>query len=126
MNPLIGRSFKIFNNDNRFRVFLQKIVHKDSWFEIFIFICIVIQALTITFYNPINGELDPETERNLVIISNVTSIIFTLEFLIKSIVHGFYFNGENSYLKSGWNKFDFLFVLLPILDFVEQAQKQKK
>jgi hypothetical protein len=119
MKPLIGKSFLVFQIDNRFRVFLQKIIHKDSWFEIFIFVCILIQAITITFHNPINGDLDPVLERNLQIIQMVTTIFFTLEFLIKTIVHGFYFNGENSYLKSGWNKFDFIFVLLPILDLIE-------
>ena len=86
----------------------------------------MIQAITITFYNPINGDLDLVTERNLQVIQTVTTIFFTLEFLIKAIVHGFYFNGENSYLKSGWNKFDFIFVLLPILDLIEQATKTKK
>ena len=126
MKPLIGKSFLVFQIDNRFRVFLQKIIHKDSWFEIFIFVCILIQAITITFHNPINGDLDPVLERNLQIIQMVTTIFFTLEFLIKTIVHGFYFNGENSYLKSGWNKFDFIFVLLPILDLIEQAAKTKK
>lgn len=53
-------------------------------------------------------------------------MIFTIEFLIKAIVHGFYFNGPNSYLKNGWNKFDFIFVLLPILDLIEYAAKAKK
>ena len=126
MKPLLGKSFMVFQIDNRFRVFLQKVIHKDSWFEIFIFVCILIQAITITFYNPINGDLDLVTERNLQVIQTVTTIFFTLEFLIKAIVHGFYFNGENSYLKSGWNKFDFIFVLLPILDLIEQATKTKK
>jgi hypothetical protein len=40
------------------------------------------------------------------------SAIFITEALLKSIVQGFLFNGPGSYLKNGWNIFDFFIVLV--------------
>jgi hypothetical protein len=123
LTPLVGKSYNIFTPRNKVRILFQKIVGaRDSWFEIFIFFCTLIQAITTTFDNPLQGPLDPVMERTLNAISNTTSIIFVLEFMIKSIVTGFYFNGPGSYLKSGWNRFDFIFVILPIFDLLITAQ----
>jgi hypothetical protein len=44
--------------------------------------------------------------------SHMMSAIFITEALIKSIVQGFLFNGPGSYLKNGWNIFDFFIVLV--------------
>lgn len=37
--------------------------------------------------------------------------VFGLEAILKIIVHGFAFNGKDSYMRNGWNVLDFLVVL---------------
>lgn len=46
------------------------------------------------------------------VINNIIYAIFIIEIIMKIIVHGLYFNGPKSYLKSSWNKFGFLFLLI--------------
>ena len=45
----------------------------------------------------------------------MTTIIFILESVLKSIAFGFLFNGVQSYLKSTWNLMDFFIIFMSIL-----------
>ena len=44
--------------------------------------------------------------------SEILSIIFAIEAIVKIIALGFWCNGKKSYLKNIWNKIDFLVVVL--------------
>ena len=48
------------------------------------------------------------------LVSRIITVIFILEAIVKVIVSGFLMNGPNSYLKDGWNIFDFLVVVSAI------------
>ncbi|KRX08462.1 hypothetical protein PPERSA_12943 [Pseudocohnilembus persalinus] len=67
-------------------------------------------------------RLDPEfQEKNwrneMIDVSEIIfSIIFLLEFIIKSIGMGFFF-GQGTYLKDGWNMLDFVVVCSSIISF---------
>jgi hypothetical protein len=41
--------------------------------------------------------------------------IFTVECILKVISYGFVRNGEDSYLRSGWNILDFLIVVVSLV-----------
>ena len=44
------------------------------------------------------------------------TIAFTIEVVVKVIVHGFLFAGKNSYLRETWNILDFLIVVAALVD----------
>jgi Ion transport protein len=75
---------------------------------------ISISSIMLALDNPLN---DPKGTLSTVL--NYSDMIFTsifaFEFLLRVIVHGVIFNGENSYLRSSSNIMDFLIVALSIL-----------
>ena len=48
----------------------------------------------------------------------VTTVVFTLEALIKIITFGFIWNGKYSYLKNNWNILDFCIMITSIADLI--------
>ena len=50
-------------------------------------------------------------------INLILTVVFIIEFIFKTIVFGFVFNGPDSYLRSGWNIFEFFIVVISILGF---------
>jgi hypothetical protein len=49
--------------------------------------------------------------------SRISTYIFVAEALLKIIASGFVFN-KQSYLRDGWNAFDFAIVLISVLDLI--------
>ena len=45
----------------------------------------------------------------------VMTLLFTFEVIIKVIAHGLLFNGPDSYLRVGWNRLDFIIVVISII-----------
>lgn len=104
----------VFNLTNPIRRLCIKIYKSDK-FEIFIMILISCTSLKLAIDTYI---IDASTSvKN---ISNNIDIGFTLlffiEFIIKSISLGFVF-GPKAYLKDYWNHIDFLIIILSIIDF---------
>lgn len=48
----------------------------------------------------------------------VMTILFTWELVIKVIVYGFLFNGENSYMRNNWNIMDFVIVTFSLVSLI--------
>lgn len=67
-----------------------------------------------------NPHDNPESRKILILgyIDLVMTGIFFLEMVIKIIALGFAMNGENSYLKNGWNRLDFLIVMASIFSII--------
>lgn len=66
---LIGKSLKIFDSDNKFRLFLYHQLHK-AWMEPFMFFLIIFQTLVLTFANVKNifDGIDEEDQTNYEVI----------------------------------------------------------
>ena len=113
-NRTTGKSLCIFGPDNRFRKFCWNVTHHRV-FSVLLYITIIVSLIPLFYYSPLN---DPESvqERNMVIISTVTAVIFLIEALLKIIAQGFLFNYEGSYLRNAWNIIDFLVVLTNVVD----------
>ena len=111
---LEGTSLYIFTEDNPMRKVLSIILSKYGLFDIFILLMIMIQAIVVVYENPIMYH-DENQLKLLDAASKVMFFIFLAEALIKSIVYGFYLNGPNSYLRNGWNIFDFTIVIISII-----------
>ena len=52
--------------------------------------------------------------------SNVTSSVFIIEFVLAVVSRGFIF-GENAYLKNNWNRLDFCIVFFTILTWILES-----
>jgi hypothetical protein len=46
------------------------------------------------------------------------TILFIVECVAKVTVEGFAFNGDSSYIKSNWNKIDFLIILVTSVTWI--------
>ena len=112
-NKLEGKSLYIFTEKSPVRINLNKLIAKGSGFEIFIMLIIIIQSIAITFENPV-AQFEADKLFIINLVSRIITVIFILEAIVKVIVSGFLMNGPNSYLKDGWNIFDFLVVVSAI------------
>lgn len=63
---------------------------------------------------------DEYQKKTLITMLNIISIIFVLEFVMKSVVLGFCI-GENTYLKDSWNVLDFIIVFFSIVNWIIEA-----
>ena len=50
-------------------------------------------------------------------VNYILTAVLIIEFIFKTFVFGFAFNGPDSYLKSGWNIFELFIVIISILGF---------
>lgn len=107
-------SFYLFSKKNPVRKFCWSLI-KSDYFEavVITIICLSSLKLAIETYfelNPIQLATDIFYYADLFF-----TILFTLEFLLKSIAFGFLFE-EGSYLRDSWCQFDFFIVVACIIE----------
>lgn len=71
--------------------------------------------MAITDYDP--AETYSDLNNTIELMSDIFTMIFTLECIIKIIAMGFVVH-RNSYLRDGWNWLDFIVVCTGMLDFI--------
>ena len=103
----------LFGIYSKFRQFMHDIV-TNKYFEYFINIVIIISSIELALENPLN---DPNGKMQTILfyIDLATTIIFSLEAILKIIAFGFTLNGKTSYLRNLWNMLDFIIVILSII-----------
>ena len=113
---LQGVSIGIFNEDNPVRVFLSHVV-ASSFFEAFILMLILATSIMMALESPLD---DPESQKSIILawVNDACTIIFLLEMIIKIIVYGLVCNGDNSYLKGGWNILDMVIVITSLTSMI--------
>ena len=116
---ITGTSLHFFNDESKFRNYLNKIV-QSNWFANAVIVSIMISTLILILENP---SYNPNSTfiLTLELLNNLMTLVFILEAVIKIIVYGFIFNGENSYLRNIWNVMDFIIVMTSFLGFFEFA-----
>ena len=109
-DELTKKSYNIFVLSNSFRKLCIKIM-MNKIFNIFIYIIIIINSITIYF----------EFNKNFQLFNFITNIffliIFILELFIKSVSLGFII-GENTYLTDPWNWLDFIILVSGFIDII--------
>ena len=98
------------------------IVCQHWGFELFITLFIIASSCTLTFETPLTNP-QSEVFRHLEIFDIVTTVVFTLEGIMKIITFGFIWNGKYSYLKSNWNVMDFFILITSIIDLILSISK---
>ena len=92
----------------------MKKVEKSNFFKNGILALIIITSVTLAIESPLK---DPESTevKVLSIIDLITTIIFTIEVMIKVIANGFMCNGRKSYIRKSWNILDFFIVTFALI-----------
>lgn len=113
---LSGNSLNLFGPKNKFRKFCY-IIGESNIVQVLVLLMIVLQTVTLAIADPLS---DPNSNFNKILfkIDAAISAAFILESVFKIIARGFLFNGQYSYLKSGWNQLDFSVVILSILSLL--------
>jgi len=109
------KSYLIFTKESPIRIFCCRVTSSEK-FEWFILVVIILNAFKLVWDTYLLDE--PDDSELLKASSNmdlVFTVIFGLEFLLKSISMGF-INDRGSYLSESWNKLDFLIVLISIVE----------
>jgi hypothetical protein len=118
-----GNSLFLLDSDNRIRVLIA-LVTKSQSFDMFILFLIALSSIMLALDNPLN---DPESDlmRVLSLSDIILTSFFALEAVMKIISIGFLFNGENSYLRNGWNLIDFVVVVISIISMLITSMNLK-
>lgn len=114
-NIFCVKSYLIFKKTNPFRILCFRVTSSHR-FEWFILTAIILNAIklvwdTYLIEEPI-GSVQLEVSNYLDL---AFTIIFGLEFIMKSVSMGF-INERGSYLSESWNKLDFLIVVISIVE----------
>eukprot|EP01028_Stygiella_incarcerata_P002857 TRINITY_DN1544_c0_g1_i1.p1 TRINITY_DN1544_c0_g1~~TRINITY_DN1544_c0_g1_i1.p1 ORF type:complete len:1709 (-),score=377.65 TRINITY_DN1544_c0_g1_i1:1118-6244(-) len=104
-------SLCLFEETNPFRILLWRMIQSKA-FEFFILFLILISCIALTLENPRNDP-DSDLSKTLYIVDIVLTICFAIEALMKIMALGFVFH-ETAYLRSGWNRLDFIIVCTSI------------
>jgi hypothetical protein len=105
------RSLFCFNRGNKIRECCISLTARG---DNFIFFVIGLNCVIIAMDS---GQYSPTSDfgQFLHISEIVFLLIFLIEFVIKVIALGFFFNGKKSYLRSAWNALDFVIIVVGLL-----------
>lgn len=106
----------MFGPENSFRQALHNFVNK-WYFEGFILSIIFISTVTMAVDNPLSDP-DGGLSQVLNIVDIVITSFFICESLMKIIVFGLLFNGEESYLRVSWNIMDFIIIIFSLISII--------
>ena len=85
---------------------------KHKSFEYIIIVAIITNSIILA----ISTYMDKDNIW-LIVLDTIFTIIFTLEFLMKSIALGF-ISQQDSYIRDNWNKLDFIIVISSLIDLM--------
>ena len=105
-------SLGFISPDNRLRKHIQNIVN-SNWFEGGIILAIVVSSITLTLESPLYKD-DDQLQLFLVVCDYFFTIVFLIEALLKILAMGLFFPYD-AYLSDGWNKLDFVVVIVSVM-----------
>lgn len=109
------KSYCLLSKSNNIRVFLYK-AFKSNYFEAFMFVIIYSNCIVIVWETYLIAyPTDHPQVRATYALETCFTIIYIIEFLMKSISLGFV-DGENAYLRDSWNVLDFIILIFSLLD----------
>lgn len=114
---LVGRSFFLFSNENRFRLFLFKWMNHENYKKLFMYTA-VISAIFPIFYDPLSSTREGA---NLAfeVLRQVFGFIFLVNLLLNCICFGMAFNGDDSYLRHGMHFLEFILCMLFLASYIK-------
>ena len=110
-------SLYIFNQKDKLRQYLYKITNKHQ-FDNFILTIIVLSTCRLifeTFFVQNGSSINNLIYIILDVLDSIFNLIFFCECIMKIVSLGF-IEDKGSYLRDGWNKLDFIIVLVSLFD----------
>lgn len=123
VHPMDGSMYAPFSLgfisiESPIRKWLIKVASPGTKFDFFILMMIILNSTLMAFvdYRYVNDDYEPLSDvswrnRTLEIAEYIFLIIFFVECLAKIIAFGF-IRGRHAYLRSSWNVFDFITVVI--------------
>jgi len=105
----------LFSPTNSFRIMCGNIV-ASFYFEAFIQAVIFSSSCSLILDNPLENP-DTPTSKAFAVFELISTVIFSMEMLVKVITFGFALN-KRAYLRNSWNVLDFIIVTTSILSNV--------
>eukprot|EP00041_Stephanoeca_diplocostata_P038149 m.1480953 g.1480953 ORF g.1480953 m.1480953 type:complete len:1704 (+) comp25172_c0_seq1:294-5405(+) len=109
-------SLFIFPFDSVVRRYARRITGSKK-FDNMILTFIVANCLCLAITTPFPDKDTDTANVNLELAEKIFVVIFTFEMMVKVISMGFYFCGEQSYIRIGWNQLDFVIVIVGIVSW---------
>lgn len=86
-------------------------------YEVFIILFILLTSIHLAISSPLVSP-NSTSATALYWIDVGTSVVYILEFIMKTIAFGFILNGPNSYLRNKWNVLDFSIVVFSVVSLI--------
>mmetsp|Transcript_40272 Transcript_40272/g.61453 ORF Transcript_40272/g.61453 Transcript_40272/m.61453 type:complete len:166 (-) Transcript_40272:4215-4712(-) len=86
----------------------------------FIFGIVILSAILMVFEDPL-GDPNNSIFAWINAANQIITLIFISELIMKILVYGLLWNGDNSYLRNGWNILDCIIVQTSIASFVVES-----
>eukprot|EP00605_Chrysophyceae_sp_TOSAG23-4_P002491 GSChrysophyteH1.ASY1.ANO1.2754.1 assembled CDS len=116
------RTLGIFASDNPVRIFCGQVLG-HPYFETFIQLLILLSSISLAIDSPLDDP-DGAFRAAMLYFEWITTLLFTLETIVKVIVYGFMCN-SNAYMRSGWNVLDFVIVVISLASLFDDGGKLK-
>lgn len=113
LKVLTSKSLFIFAYRNPVRIFCRNLV-ESAYFDFAIFSLILVNCILVMCTVPLPNNDECDYNETVDTIDTVFLAFYILEMLLKMIAWGVYFCGETSYLRGGWNRFDFAIIVVGI------------
>jgi len=129
-DQLCHRALNFLTYHNPIRQFFLKVAFNTVYQRIILFFVIMNAiTLTLTEYSVVDSTGQPTSKgsvRNAIVASTdpLFTAVFCLECILKVGALGFAF-GEFTYLRSGWNCFDFLVVITSLVTYLPEGKKAR-
>lgn len=92
---------------------LAKRATEHPWFERFVLSLILGNCITLMLYNPLDKQCETQRCRYLNALETTLQCLFSMEILLRCLAQGL-----PGYFTQGWNKMDFLVVMLGWMEFL--------
>lgn len=123
-NQLQGKSLYLFDSKSRLRNFLLKVI-SHNYFDKLIMITIILSCVLLLIRDPFEYPLSTYNI-SLLATDYIILVIYFTELLMKTIVYGFAFNGEKSFLRNLSNFFDFVLLIMTAIGTLDENLRFSK
>lgn len=121
---LQGKSLYLFSSNSKVRIFLSKVI-SHNYFDKLIMMTIIISCILLLIRDPFEYPLSIYNI-SLLTTDYIILVIYFTELLMKTIVYGFAFNGEKSFLRNLNNFFDFVLLIMTAIGTLDENLRFSK
>ena len=97
--------------------YVVKSILENGWWQLILLATIVLSCLMLALESPID-ELTLVHPSNMQKIDAALFVVFCIEFWIKILSHGIFWEHPEAYFRSAWNCLDFTILACTVLDFI--------